>query len=172
MHIEFVGAAQTVTGSMHLIRTKHATVLLDCGLYQGRRSEAFERNRKLPLPIDDIDAVVLSHAHIDHSGALPNLVKNGYDGPIYTSHATRDLCEVMLADAALIQASDARYVNKVIEPLAENYLRLNALGAYGSFFNIHYCSIRIKINGPAGSDILIPFGGPPDPSKGRCSENG
>ena len=63
-------------------------------------------------------------------------------------------------------------VNKVIEPLAENYLRLNALGAYGSFFNIYYCSIRIKINGPAGSDILIPFGVPPDPSKGRCSENG
>jgi phospholipid/cholesterol/gamma-HCH transport system substrate-binding protein len=63
-------------------------------------------------------------------------------------------------------------VNKVIEPLAENYLRLNALGAYGAFFNIYYCSIRIKINGPAGSDILIPFGGPPDPSKGRCSDNG
>jgi phospholipid/cholesterol/gamma-HCH transport system substrate-binding protein len=63
-------------------------------------------------------------------------------------------------------------VNRVIEPLAENYLRLNALGAYGAFFNIYYCSIRMKINGPAGSDILIPFGGPPDPSKGRCSENG
>ena len=63
-------------------------------------------------------------------------------------------------------------INKVIEPLAENYLRLNALGAYGAFFNIYYCSIRMKINGPAGSDILIPFGGPPDPSKGRCSENG
>ncbi|UXA17481.1 MCE family protein [Mycobacterium sp. SMC-4] len=63
-------------------------------------------------------------------------------------------------------------VNEVIEPLAENYLRLNALGAYGSFFNIFYCSTRMKINGPAGSDILIPFGGPPDPSKGRCSEDG
>lgn len=63
-------------------------------------------------------------------------------------------------------------VNAVIDPLAENYLRLNALGAYGAFFNIFYCSVRIKINGPAGSDILIPFGGPPDPSKGRCSENG
>jgi phospholipid/cholesterol/gamma-HCH transport system substrate-binding protein len=60
-------------------------------------------------------------------------------------------------------------INEVIEPLAENYLRLNALGAYGSFFNIYYCSIRMKINGPAGSDILIPFGGPPDPSKGRCA---
>jgi phospholipid/cholesterol/gamma-HCH transport system substrate-binding protein len=63
-------------------------------------------------------------------------------------------------------------VNEVIEPLAENYLRLNSLGAYGSFFNIYFCSTRIKINGPAGSDILIPFGGPPDPSKGRCSEHG
>ncbi|BBX20146.1 mammalian cell entry protein [Mycolicibacterium duvalii] len=63
-------------------------------------------------------------------------------------------------------------VNEVIEPLAENYLRLNALGAYGSFFNIFYCSTRLKINGPAGSDILVPFGGPPDPSKGRCSEDG
>ncbi|MBB2991194.1 phospholipid/cholesterol/gamma-HCH transport system substrate-binding protein [Mycolicibacterium iranicum] len=63
-------------------------------------------------------------------------------------------------------------INKVIEPLAENYLRLNSLGAYGAFFNIYFCSTRIKINGPAGSDILIPFGGPPDPSKGRCSENG
>ena len=74
----------------------------------------------------------------------------------------------------LAQRMDERKadVNKVIEPLAENYLRLNALGAYGSFFNIYYCSIRMKINGPAGSDILIPFGGPPDPSKGRCSENG
>jgi metallo-beta-lactamase family protein len=112
MHIEFVGAAQTVTGSMHLIRTKHATVLLDCGLYQGRRNESFERNRKLPLPIDDIDAVVLSHAHIDHSGALPNLVKNGYDGPIYSTPATRDLCAVMLRDAAAIQLSDARFVNR------------------------------------------------------------
>ncbi|WP_197378783.1 MCE family protein [Mycolicibacterium mengxianglii] len=60
-------------------------------------------------------------------------------------------------------------VNAVIEPLAENYLRLNALGAYGSFFNIYYCSVRLKINGPAGSDILLPFGGPPDPSKGRCA---
>ena len=74
----------------------------------------------------------------------------------------------------LAQRMDERKadINKVIEPLAENYLRLNALGAYGAFFNIYYCSIRMKINGPAGSDILIPFGGPPDPSKGRCSENG
>ena len=63
-------------------------------------------------------------------------------------------------------------VNKVIDPLAENYLRLNALGAYGSFFNIYYCSVKIKMSGPAGSDLIVPFGGPADPSKGRCSESG
>lgn len=74
----------------------------------------------------------------------------------------------------LLQRMDERKadINKVIEPLAENYMRLNALGAYGAFFNIYYCSIRMKVNGPAGSDILIPFGGPADPSKGRCSEDG
>jgi metallo-beta-lactamase family protein len=110
--IEFVGAAQTVTGSMHLVRTGKATILLDCGLYQGRRREAFERNRKLPLPVHEIDAVVLSHAHIDHSGALPILVKSGYEGPIYATPATRDLCAVMLRDAAAIQAQDARFLNR------------------------------------------------------------
>ncbi len=115
MEIEFVGAAQTVTGSMHLVRTPHATLLLDCGLFQGRRQESAERNRKLPLPVGSIDAVVLSHAHIDHSGALPLLVKQGYDGPIYATHATRDLCAAMLVDAASIQEADARYLNKQID---------------------------------------------------------
>jgi metallo-beta-lactamase family protein len=81
MEIEFVGAAQTVTGSMHLVRTPHATILLDCGLFQGRRRESPSATARLPLPVDEIDAVVLSHAHIDHSGALPLLVKQGYDGP-------------------------------------------------------------------------------------------
>lgn len=115
MEIEFVGAAQTVTGSMHLVRTPHATLLLDCGLFQGRRRESAERNRHLPLPVRDIDAVVLSHAHIDHSGALPLLVKQGYEGPIYATHATRDLCAAMLVDAASIQEADARYLNKQID---------------------------------------------------------
>jgi metallo-beta-lactamase family protein len=115
MEIEFVGAAQTVTGSMHLVRTPHALLLLDCGLFQGRRRESAERNRHLPLPVKDIDAVILSHAHIDHSGALPLLVKQGYDGPIYSTHATRDLCAAMLLDAASIQEADARYLNKQIE---------------------------------------------------------
>jgi metallo-beta-lactamase family protein len=114
MHIEFIGAAQTVTGSMHLVRTKHATVLLDCGMFQGRRRESFERNRHLPLPVKELSAVVLSHAHIDHSGALPVLAKHGYKRPIYATPATRDLCAVMLRDAAAIQASDARFLNRHI----------------------------------------------------------
>jgi metallo-beta-lactamase family protein len=115
MHIDFVGAAQTVTGSKHVIRTKHASVLLDCGMYQGRRREANEHNQNLGVNPGELDAVVLSHAHIDHSGALPILVKQGYEGPIYTTPATRDLCAVMLEDAAMIQAADARYINKAIK---------------------------------------------------------
>jgi metallo-beta-lactamase family protein len=115
MEIEFVGAAQTVTGSKHLVRTKHATILLDCGLWQGQRRESIEHNRHLGFDAREITAVVLSHAHIDHSGALPMLGKAGYDGPVFCTPATRDLCAAMLADAAAIQDSDARFVNKQIE---------------------------------------------------------
>jgi metallo-beta-lactamase family protein len=115
MQIEFVGAARTVTGSKHLVRTEAATLLLDCGFFQGRRRESIEINRSLGLDARQLDAVVLSHAHIDHSGALPFLVKNGFDGPIYATPATRDLCAVMLEDAAMIQLQDARYINKLIE---------------------------------------------------------
>ncbi|WP_437954325.1 MBL fold metallo-hydrolase [Sorangium sp. So ce119] len=127
MHLEFIGAARTVTGSMHLLRTRDATVLLDCGLYQGRRAESFERNRHLPLPVHEIDAVVLSHAHIDHSGALPSLVKSGYEGPIYATPATRDLAAVMLRDAAAIQVSDARYLNRRAEEQGSDAPRVEPL---------------------------------------------
>jgi metallo-beta-lactamase family protein len=113
--IEFIGAAQEVTGSRHLIRSERACVLLDCGLFQGHRGESRRRNLELGLDPHEIDAVVLSHAHIDHSGALPILSKRGYTGPIYATPATRDLCAVMLEDAAMIQAADARYLNRAIE---------------------------------------------------------
>src|ERR1700712_276283 len=108
------------------------------------------------------------------AGAIPPLASATSDLTELLSTSRRPVQGVIENLRPLVQRMDERKgdINKVIEPLAENYLRLNALGAYGSFFNIYYCSIRIKINGPAGSDILIPFGGPPDPSKGRCSENG
>jgi metallo-beta-lactamase family protein len=112
MELEFVGAAQTVTGSMHVVHTSHGSILLDCGLFQGTRRESIERNQHLRCPIQKIAAVVLSHAHIDHSGALPLLYKQGYEGPVFATPATRSLCTVMLRDAAAIQESDARFLNK------------------------------------------------------------
>ena len=108
------------------------------------------------------------------AGAIPPLAQASTDLTQMLQESRRPVQAVIENARPLAQRLDERKadINKVIEPLAENYLRLNALGAYGAFFNIYYCSIRMKINGPAGSDILIPFGGPPDPSKGRCSENG
>jgi metallo-beta-lactamase family protein len=113
--IQFIGAARTVTGSRHLVLTPHATVLLDCGLFQGRRQESRRRNTELGFDPAEVDVVVLSHAHIDHSGALPMLCKEGFRGPIFATPATRDLCAVMLQDAAMIQVADARYLNRAIE---------------------------------------------------------
>jgi metallo-beta-lactamase family protein len=112
MKIEFLGAAHTVTGSQHLLTINGHKLLLECGLYQGRRQEAFERNRNLPFDVQALDAVILSHAHIDHSGNLPNLVKSGYRGSIYTTGATAHLSNVMLLDSAHVQEMDAAYVNK------------------------------------------------------------
>ena len=112
MRIQFLGAARTVTGSMHLLEVNGTRVLLDCGLFQGRREEANERNRRLPLDPRGVDCVILSHAHIDHSGNVPSLCKNGFTGPIYSTFATRDLCRVMLEDSAHIHEQDAIYLNK------------------------------------------------------------
>jgi metallo-beta-lactamase family protein len=112
MRIGFHGAAQTVTGSQHLLEVNGSRILLDCGLFQGRRSETYERNRNHPFDPATIDAVLLSHAHIDHSGNLPHLVKDGFSGPIFATRATADLADIMLRDSGHIQEADAMFVNK------------------------------------------------------------
>ncbi|MCC6192306.1 MAG: MBL fold metallo-hydrolase [Anaerolineales bacterium] len=112
MEVTFHGAAQTVTGSQHLISVGGRRILLDCGLYQGKRSEANYRNRHFLYPPGEVDALVLSHAHIDHSGLIPNLTRQGFRGPIHATHATRDLCEYMLRDSGRIQEADAEYLNR------------------------------------------------------------
>jgi metallo-beta-lactamase family protein len=121
LEITFVGAAREVTGSCHLLHVNGYTVALDCGMFQGKRSESAEKNRALPVPIADLDAVVLSHAHIDHSGRLPFLVSNGYTKTIWSTAATRDLCAVMLMDSAHIQEKDAEFLARrrkdFVEPL-------------------------------------------------------
>ena len=121
MEIEFYGAAREVTGSCHILRVNGKVVILDCGMFQGRRSESAAKNKTLPVAVAEIDAVVLSHAHIDHSGRLPYLVRKGYSKSIFATSATRDLCAVMLADSAHIQESDAKHLAKnhkeFVEPL-------------------------------------------------------
>jgi len=112
MKITFTGAAQTVTGSKHLIEVNGHRLLLDCGLFQGKRSESYEKNQNFEFDPASIDAVILSHAHIDHSGNLPNLVKQGFIGPIYATPPTVTLGDIMLQDSAHIQEQDIFYVNK------------------------------------------------------------
>jgi len=143
IELEFWGAAQTVTGSMHLLRVNGTNILLDCGLYHGRRKEAFERNRNFPFDPADIDMVILSHAHIDHTGNLPTLVRQGYTGPVWATPATRDLCSIMLRDSAYIQENDVKYVNKrrakqgktLFEPL---YTQQDALDTLPLFQTVGY----------------------------------
>jgi metallo-beta-lactamase family protein len=112
MKISFHGAAQTVTGSQHLIEVNGKKIMLDCGLFQGKRKESFERNRSEIWQGESIDCLVLSHAHIDHSGRIPCLVKNGFSGDIFCTSATRDLCAIMLMDSAFIQEKDVEFVNR------------------------------------------------------------
>src|SRR5262252_7756260 len=111
MKLTFWGAARTVTGSMHHVEANGHKLLLDCGTYQGRRQEAFERNSHIPFGGGSVEAVILSHAHIDHSGNLPTLGARGFRGPIYTTPATIDLCLAMLSDSAFIQEKDAEFCN-------------------------------------------------------------
>ncbi len=139
MQLEFVGAAQTVTGSKHILRVNGKTFLLDCGMFQGRRKESDEANRFFPLKVDEIDALVLSHAHIDHAGLIPLLVKKWFTWPIYCTHATRDLCSIMLQDSARIQTHDAEHmskkIGKALEPL---YTEEDARTAIMQFRSVGY----------------------------------
>jgi len=112
MKIKFCGADQTVTGSQHLISVNGKKILLDCGLMQGKRKEAFEINKNFPFDPSSLDAMLLSHAHLDHSGNIPHLVKSGFKGHIYTTAATVDLCQLMLRDSAFLQEKDVKFVNK------------------------------------------------------------
>jgi len=112
LRVTFWGAARTVTGSKHLLTGRSGVMLLDCGLFQGRRAEAEARNRALPFSAATVDCMILSHAHIDHSGAIPFLCKQGFAGPIHATAATADLCRAMLLDAAHIQVKDAEFVNR------------------------------------------------------------
>lgn len=112
MKIKFLGGVKSVTGSMHILESNGKRILIDCGLFQGRREESNQRNRNLPFDPWSIDRMVLSHAHIDHSGNIPTLVKNGYKNTIYSTFATRDLCMLMLRDSAFIQQKDAEFLNK------------------------------------------------------------
>ncbi len=116
MDVTFLGAAREVTGSCHLVRVGSSAVALDFGMFQGRRSDSQEKNQTIPFPVNELTAVVLSHAHIDHSGRLPLLARHGYDGPIYATPATHDLCAIMLSDSAHIQQKDAEHLARSGRP--------------------------------------------------------
>ena len=149
MKIKFLGGTKSVAGSMHVLESEGKKILIDCGLFQGRREESNQRNKNLPFKPETIERMVLSHAHLDHSGNIPTLVKNGYSNTIYSTFATRDLCLVMLRDSANLQEKDAEYLNKrdknkgvpMVTPLytveeAEKSLELFKGIAYNRFFYI------------------------------------
>src|SRR6267142_6488330 len=112
LKLTFHGAAQEVTGSLHLIEADGFLVALDCGLFQGKRDETQAKNQSFPFDPEKLHAVVLSHAHVDHCGRLPLLAKQGFTGHIYATPATRDLAALLMADSAHIQVEDAKFVNK------------------------------------------------------------
>jgi metallo-beta-lactamase family protein len=146
MKITFYGGAETTTGSMHILEVAGAKFLIDCGMYQGSRKKAFEINKNFPFDPASLETVILSHAHIDHCGNLPNLHEQGYEEKIFCTHATRDLASVMLKDAAYIQMKDAEYLRKhekqVLGPLydivaAEKTIWHFASVNYHQKFRIH-----------------------------------
>ena len=153
MQISFHGAAQTVTGSKHLITLNSGNkILLDCGLFQGHGSDTDSLNRDFGFNPKDIDYLILSHAHIDHSGLIPRFVSQGFKGQILATPATYDLCKIMLLDSAKIQESDIKYVNKkrknankaLFEPL---YTIEDALTALTFFKKVKYSVVHQLFDG-------------------------
>jgi metallo-beta-lactamase family protein len=143
MEIQFLGAAREVTGSQHLLIVNGKKIMIDCGMFQGKRKEAFEKNRNFIIEPSEIDILLLTHAHIDHSGNIPTLVSKGFTGHIYTTSATLDLCQIMLRDSAYIQTRDVMWVNKkrardhkvLFEPL---YTEEDVEQAMSQFIGVQY----------------------------------
>lgn len=153
MHIKFCGAAREVTGSRHLLTINGKKILLDCGMAQGSRKESCEKNQKLMFDPKELDMIILSHAHIDHSGILPYVVKQGFNGPIYSTRATQDLASYMLMDSAMIQEKEAEYLAKKGKPCsAPLYSVEDAEKTLKLFKGIPY---RKKINITEGVDLTF-----------------
>ncbi len=143
MTIQFLGAARTTTGSMYLLTINKKKILLECGLYQGKRAESTEQNLNFPFDPSALDVAILSHAHIDHCGNFPNLYRQGFHGNIFCTHATQDLAAIMLQDSAHIQESDAEYVSKIRSrnheaPVKPLYTREDAERVMRQFVAIGY----------------------------------
>ncbi len=143
MKLHIFGAARTVTGSMFLLEYEGHKLLLDCGMFQGKRDETYQVNLNFPFKPEEIDAMILSHAHIDHSGNIPNLVRQGYKGWIYATNASVDLADIMLRDSGHIQESDVKYVNKKRRqkgqtPMEPLYTQRDAIEAMPQFRSVWY----------------------------------
>jgi len=141
--IKFCGGTRTVTGSMHLIKTEQSQILIDGGLFQGRREDFYTINNTFPIPPDQVNGLLLSHAHIDHSGNIPNLVKHGLNSPIYATAATVDLCDLMLTDSGHIQEEDIKFINKInrrkgLPPRAPLYTEEDARNSLHYFRGVEY----------------------------------
>ncbi|MEW6026225.1 MAG: MBL fold metallo-hydrolase [Planctomycetota bacterium] len=141
--LRFCGGARTVTGSMHLIKTNGSRILIDCGLFQGRRRDFYDINNYFVFPPNEINALILSHAHIDHSGNIPNLVKHGMRAAIHATSATVDLCNLMLPDSGHIQEEDIRFVNKInlrkgLPPVKPLYTKEDAYKSLEYFRGVYY----------------------------------
>jgi metallo-beta-lactamase family protein len=141
--LQFFGATERVTGSLYVLRAGAHTLLLECGLVQGTKEEELRNREAFPVDVEQIDAVVLSHSHIDHSGRIPRLVKEGFQGPIYTHEASRALCAIMLPDSGYLNEKEAEWENRKrrakrlgeIEPL---YTQADAEACIGQFVGLEY----------------------------------